>query len=616
MNVEINPVLTAYPRTSTPRGAPVPTHLRRRRRLAALATTAVAAASLQAALASPAEAGQVGVTIGVQGSGRVVVVEGSIEDNGNLTCDWWSNQDQRVTNFCPRIRNDEPFEAWVWLRAQRPDNPAGNWSFAGWTGCDTTRVSGSWTECGVHSGAFTSDERRPVAKFVDSVAPKVTSASAQQLATSDRRFRLSFAVDEAGTTECRIVGHSTFAPCASPVDLTVPVGGQKIEVRGIDASGNVGPARAVDVVGVDTLLIPFTSARSAVADFSFDSVYGAQFFCSLDYQAYQACGTGPAGSARYSDLSDGAHVFRVYSQAGTFVEHVPATYEWRVDTTAPTTPVTPAVEGRSARFTFPAAGTVTQECRLIGPGSPGTWATCVSPVSYRDLGDGAYRFEVRSTDAAGNVEDPPAKHTWTVDGAAPDTTATGPTGFVLADSATVGLGSTEPGATFACTLDGVATPCGPAGFTLTGLSRQTHVVTAAARDGAGNADPTPATSTWTVPLVAGDLGRARGWKPKRSAAAYGGAFLEAKRKGATLTRSVSGARQVALVVGKGRKHGKVKVFAGSRLLGTVRLGASGTSRRQLVTLAPFPEPFTGSLRIVVATKDRPVRIEGLGVATS
>ena len=118
-----------------------------------------------------------------------------------------------------------------------------------------------------------------------------------------------------------------------------------------------------------------------------------------------------------------------------------------------------------------------------------------------------------------------------------------------------------------------------------------------------------------MPLAAGDLAKGKGWRLKRSSAAYGGAFLQARKKGASLTREVSGAREVALVVGKGRKHGKVKVYAGSRLLATVRLAASGSSTRQLVTLATFSEPFTGSLRIVVATKDRPVRIEGLGVAT-
>ena len=81
---------------------------------------------------------------------------------------------------------------------------------------------------------------------------------------------------------------------------------------------------------------------------------------------------------------------------------------------------------------------------------------------------------------------------------------------------------------------------------------------------------------------------------------------------APFTRQVAGARAIALVVGRGARHGTVKVYAGSRLLKTVRTSGRGT--RQLVS-ASFAQPYTGSIRIVVATKDRTVRIEGLGVAT-
>jgi hypothetical protein len=141
------------------------------------------------------------------------------------------------------------------------------------------------------------------------------------------------------------------------------------------------------------------------------------------------------------------------------------------------------------------------------------------------------------------------------------------------------------------------------------------VVTAWATDAAGNTDATPATHTWTVPLVAGDLRRGSGWTTRRSSAAYGGGYLQATRKGATLTRSVQGVRTVALVAGKGRNHGAVHVYAGTRRLTTVRLSASGTRSRQLLPVATFTKPYTGSLRIVVASSGRTVRVEGLGVAT-
>lgn len=592
------------------------TYARRRRRLALLAASAVAAATLQAAFASPAEAGQVGVTLSIQGAGSVTVVEGSLEDGGAGSCTTYDNLDDRVTVTCPRVRNSEVFEAWVWLRAKPAPSPEGQWAFAGWSGCDELRERDGSTECGVHSGAFSSDERTPKARFRDVVAPTVTTASAQQVIATNRSYRFTFAADE-GVTQCRLVSTDTgFGPCTSPYDRTVQWGSDRLQIRAVDESGNVGAVREVDVVGVDTLLFPDVpvQSRSRTATFSYQGVEGGDFMCSLDYAAYTSCGTGETASVTYTGLADAQHVFRVYARHGLVMDHQPSTHEWRVDTVAPTTSLTPTVDGRSAAFTFTAAGAAQHECRLVGPGTPATWGRCLSPLTLEGLVDGEYTLEVRASDLAGNVESPPASHTWTVDGVAPETSTDGPTGFVLATSAKVGLRSTESGGTFACTLDGRARACGPTGLALTGLSRGTHVVTAAATDALGNTDATPATRTWTVPLAAADLRKARGWKRTRSSAAYGGTYLQATRKGATLTRAVRGARSVALVVGRCRQCGNVKVYAGSRLLRTVRLSGPAATK-QLTTVAGFSQPFTGSLRIVVATEDRPVRIEGLGVAT-
>jgi hypothetical protein len=71
-----------------------------------------------------------------------------------------------VTFNCPRRSFGAVFDAWVWLEATPSDTPSGTWSFAGWSGCDTTRVANGNTQCGVHSGAFTLNERNPKAFFV------------------------------------------------------------------------------------------------------------------------------------------------------------------------------------------------------------------------------------------------------------------------------------------------------------------------------------------------------------------------------------------------------------------------------------------------------------------
>src|SRR4051794_15858241 len=110
---------------------------------------------------SPAEAGTVGVTARIQGAGIVASVEG-----GPYSCSRTGNQDDRSTVTCDRLSFEAGLEAWVWLQAVPADSPAGIWSFAGWSGCDTTRIVSGRTQCGVHSGAFTRDERYPKAMFV------------------------------------------------------------------------------------------------------------------------------------------------------------------------------------------------------------------------------------------------------------------------------------------------------------------------------------------------------------------------------------------------------------------------------------------------------------------
>jgi hypothetical protein len=61
-----------------------------------------------------------------------------------------------------------------------------------------------------------------------------------------------------------------------------------------------------------------------------------------------------------------------------------------------------------AKFRFAAEGALRLECRLIkiAKGAAGASAAhpfrrCSSPKTYRHLGPGSYRFEVRGVDAAG-----------------------------------------------------------------------------------------------------------------------------------------------------------------------------------------------------------------------
>ncbi|MCU1676436.1 MAG: Ig-like domain repeat protein, partial [Frankiales bacterium] len=86
------------------------------------------------------------------------------------------------------------------------------------------------------------------------------------------------------------------------------------------------------------------------------------------------------------------------------------------DTTPPDTTIDSAPDGATATpvFTFSSTEDVsTFECRLDG----GAWSECASPRAYAGLAPGSHVFEVRATDAAGNVDLTPARAPFTmVDG--------------------------------------------------------------------------------------------------------------------------------------------------------------------------------------------------------
>lgn len=609
-------------------------------RTATFAAATLALTGLTGVVSAPAHAGQVGVTVSITGAGVVYVVEGTVADGASGACDARANvADPNATKTCDRIRSEATFEAWLWLRPIPFSDETGTWSVAdgGWQGCDQVRSREGRTECGVHSDAFGSAERSPSIRFVDTVAPTVTWVLSTVSVAEDRTAIFSFGANEPGTLRCRFDDEAGFQPCTSPLKRTFGTDGpKKLDVFSTDRSGNAGPVNSTTAVLVDTTLTrtPEAVSNSRTASFDFVSGGGTSFSCSLDTRKESPCGSGRAGTWEVQGLEEGQHTVRVWAHNGTVSDPVPATHTWTVDTTAPQTVITNATSaGRTASFSISSPGASRIECRLSRDGSADPWTPCADPVTFQDLPDAAYVLEVRGVDAAGNADATPASHAWTVrtppddaevppppapDTTAPETTLTaGPVDgtFVLSDHVSVGFASSEPGGSWRCTLDGVARPCAGGGAELTGLAAGTHRFTVAAVDAAGNADASPASRTWTVPLTSSALQRGKGWKQKRATTAWGGSAAVSSRRGARLSTAVTGARAVALVATTGKRMGTVRVYAGKRLLGTVRLTGRRTTSRQVLPVATLPTPYTGKLRVVVASRGKPVRIEGLGVAS-
>ena len=114
--------------------------------------------------------------------------------------------------------------------------------------------------------------------------------------------------------------------------------------------------------------------------------------------------------------------------------------------------------------------------------------------AYTELADGAHGFEVRATDAAGNVDPTPAAHAWTIDTTPPAPPAIeSPAEGSTNSTGTVTLsGTAEPGAVVevfeGATSLGTATTTsgGVWSRTLTSVADGSHTYTATAGDAAGN----------------------------------------------------------------------------------------------------------------------------------
>jgi hypothetical protein len=87
----------------------------------------------------------------------------------------------------------------------------------------------------------------------------------------------------------------------------------------------------------------------------------------------------------------------------------------------------------------------------------------------------------------------------------PDTVIdSGPSGTVGVSTASFGFHATEAGSSFSCRLDGGAAASCTSPKTYSGLADGSHTFSVTATDTAGNADPTPATRSWTIDTTVTD----------------------------------------------------------------------------------------------------------------
>ena len=370
-------------------------------------------------------------------------------------------------------------------------------------------------------------------------APDTSIVGGPQAVTSSRNAAIAFITSEPSaeaTFECSLDGDA-FTECLNPFIVPDPneyvppdclpgtesnaagdacvmsLGTHIFLVQAVDIDGNVDLTPAsftwtvIEGTPPETTIGdgPGSSTTSTSATFTFSSSEGGSTFrCALDAASLATC----VSPTTFTGLALGSHQFTVVAtDADGTADETPAIYTWTVgepDTTDPETTIDlgPAAltNHTDAAFRFSAEPGATYACRL----NAGTWVHCSSPIGYLDLLPGDHVFEVRATDAAGNVDDTPASYAWTIDGSRPETSITerpadpsngGFVSFGLAGTDDISAGA-DLG--FQCRLDDAAWVDCATPKSYVNVDNGSHTLLVRATDEAGNTDLTPASYTWLV----------------------------------------------------------------------------------------------------------------------
>jgi hypothetical protein len=426
------------------------------------------------------------------------------------------------------------------------NDPAVTWAFAGEAGaafeCRLAGVTG-WAPCSSPQaydlaaepdGTFTFSVRArdavgntsPAASedfLLDRTAPSAPTIDAYPASPARSRApRFAFSADAGATVECRLERSAgpplaDWAACdgARTYDLGgEPDGGFIFRVRARDVAGNTSaPSNATYVLDTTApatpafVTTPGVAGRDRTPSWSFSGDMGTTFECRLTIGGDVVSDWSFCADPRTFNLGglpDGTYQFAVRGTDPAGNTSAPARDSYRLDTTAPGTPLLaggPPALGSDATpaWRFSVDPDATAECRLEGERRVVShWAPCSSPAAFDLTGerDGDFRLRVRATDAVG-LTGPDLVVDYTLDTAAPSapvlSDGPGAVGNARRPAWSV---SAEPGAIVICRLTrGGAViadwaPCGtPARLDLRSAPDGAYRITVRAIDGAGNESP-------------------------------------------------------------------------------------------------------------------------------
>lgn len=286
------------------------------------------------------------------------------------------------------------------------------------------------------------------------------------------------------------------------------------------------------------------------------------------------------------------------------------------DTTAPVVTFSAVkVATDAATIAFAANEPSTFATQLTANGVKGAWEKAsTSPKTYKGLKAGSHVIAVKATDTAGNVATYIKKFVVATD----TRLLSGPKdhAWVLGTSATFALGSNASSAQYRTVLNGKAQPVSSSGrIRVTGLRQGTNRIVFTAMTASG-ADPSPVVRTAYLPVGSGRLAHTKLWKAGSSSKALYGRYLSANKRGQSVRVHRSGIKRIALVVTKSRASGKVHVyFNGKRITARpISLRGRQIASKTLIPVKTFSSARSGWVTVKVVSQNKPVRIEGIGIA--
>lgn len=294
--------------------------------------------------------------------------------------------------------------------------------------------------------------------LLDTTAPTLANLQPVNFTspTNSLSNTLKFDASDSGSgilsTTCQL-DQNQAAPCSLTVTYaSLADGNHTLNVASKDNAGNTSAPLQMNWLVDRTLPIttifagPSATTNQTTASFDFGANENGSglrdFQCKLDSGTFASC-TSPK---TFASLSEGVHVFSVYSVDKAGNQSATVTHNWQIDLTAPTVTITSApanfINVTTASFQFSGSnGVANFQCRIDNA----AFANCTSPKSYSSLAEGSHTFEVLGSDLAGN-QSAPASSSFNVDTTAPNLNLTGvPSNPTPSTTATFSFSASDSG---------------------------------------------------------------------------------------------------------------------------------------------------------------------------